>query len=120
MKIVILNDNGDVPLPISFITKRTLVEAMGAEVEVMLVAGNPELVLQLRQRGFCNAIVYLTTDAKEAQGLEAIKQGADNYVVTDNLSEEDLQKTIESALAIHSMRCTSKRIEANLDLLSEL
>lgn len=65
-------------------------------------------------------IIVLTSIDNEATGIEAIRMGADDYLVKNRVTEDRLRASVAYAMTRHQMKKTSQRVKDNLDLLSEM
>lgn len=65
-------------------------------------------------------IIVLTSIEDEATGIQAIREGADDYVVKNQLTEESFRKSIAYSVGRHRFKHMMGRVKDNLDKLGEL
>ncbi|MBI4389528.1 MAG: response regulator [Nitrospinae bacterium] len=73
-----------------------------------------EFITDLREIQYSGAIVMLTGMGNEAIAVNAIKEGAQDYLVKDNLTSPSLGKAIQSALRMKELDREKKRAEEEL------
>lgn len=72
------------------------------------------------QTRFAGIVIVLTSIDDELTGIDAIRLGADDYLVKGRLTEDRLRTAVAYAAARHAARETARRMADNLDRLTVL
>ncbi len=73
-----------------------------------------QLLSRLRTHSFAGALIMVTGQGDETVAVQAMKEGAEDYLIKDNLTVESLQATITKALKCHKLQEAKKRAEEKL------
>ena len=65
-------------------------------------------------------VIVLTGVENEQTGIDAIRLGADDYLVKGRLTDDSLRSSIAFAMARRDVRHTTRRVNAKLDALADL
>jgi response regulator of citrate/malate metabolism len=117
-------------LPVKeFLVAKTLTQAKAIltskEVDVVLLDLNLGETrgldtLKVIRPIYGGVLIVLTSIDNEDVGIEAIKLGAEDYLVKGLLTEQSLRQSVSFALVRHAMRTTAKSIHSKLDRLDSL
>ena len=65
-------------------------------------------------------VIVLNDNADESLGVEALKAGADDFLVKSEVCEACLRASIVNSTVRRNLRLTSKRMKSNLNSLCEM
>lgn len=65
-------------------------------------------------------LIVLTSMDNEAMGIEAIRLGAEDYLVKHKVTEDRLRSSISYAMTRHDMKKTATRLRDNLELFTNM
>ncbi len=117
-------DVGELVLARSLAEARSLLAAHPIDIVFLdLNLGNESRgldTLDAVRPAYGGVLIVITSIDDEAVGIEAIKRGADDYLVKGRLTEERLRNAVSFAQIRHAGRRAYSRIDANLGRLAAL